>query len=218
MRPCVRASVRPSVRSCVRASVRAFVRASVLLFTRVCTSAMRLWSLHVPYRCPHLADVVVPALLTPTGYKGLYRGTVPTIQRAAILTATQLGTYDHVKHFILDLGVLEEGAALHFSSGTVAGFAVATTTSPVDTIRTRLFNQPLDANGKGTLYKSISDCLIKTVKSEGVLAIYKGSWDPTTAAGRRPPAAHRPPPTAPCGFHCYHRNQSTSILPWKIGW
>ena len=134
-----------------------------------------------------MADVVAGRLCLK-GYKGLYRGTVPTIQRAAILTATQLGTYDHVKHFILDLGVLKEGAALHFCSGTIAGFAVATTTSPVDTIRTRLFNQPLDANGKGTLYKSMSDCLIKTVKSEGVFAIYKGSLDPTIA--------HRPPPHA----------------------
>ena len=69
------------------------------------------------------------------GVRGLYRGTVPTVQRAAILTATQLGLYDHVKHFILGLGWLEEGYPLHFSSGVVAGFGVAVTTSPVDTLR-----------------------------------------------------------------------------------
>lgn len=108
------------------------------------------------------------------GWQGLYRGTIPTIQRAAILTATQLGTYDHVKHFILNLGFLQEGALLHFSSGTVAGFAVAATTSPVDTVRTRLFNQPLDGNGRGKLYTSMWDCAVKTVKAEGLLAIYKG--------------------------------------------
>jgi hypothetical protein len=52
-------------------------------------------------------------------------------------------TDDHVKHTILDLGVLKEGVPLHFWSGVVAGFAVAVTTSPVDTIRTRLMNQPV---------------------------------------------------------------------------
>lgn len=83
------------------------------------------------------------------GWAGLYRGTIPTVQRAAILTATQLGTYDHVKHFILNLGWLQEGYPLHFCSGVVAGFGVAVTTSPVDTLRTRLMNQPVDANGKG---------------------------------------------------------------------
>ena len=36
------------------------------------------------------------------GVRALYRGTLPTVQRAAILTATQLGTYDHIKHFIMD--------------------------------------------------------------------------------------------------------------------
>lgn len=51
--------------------------------------------------------------------------------------------YDHVKHSILDLGWLKEGYPLHFCSGVVAGFGVAVTTSPVDTLRTRLMNQPL---------------------------------------------------------------------------
>eukprot|EP00040_Diaphanoeca_grandis_P031983 m.192629 g.192629 ORF g.192629 m.192629 type:complete len:314 (+) comp32475_c4_seq1:402-1343(+) len=108
------------------------------------------------------------------GWRGLFRGTVPTIQRAAILTATQLGTYDHVKHFILNLGSLQEGILLHFSSGMVAGFAVAATTSPVDTIRTRLMNQPLNANGTGALYRSMLDCAKQTIKAEGVFAVYKG--------------------------------------------
>lgn len=88
--------------------------------------------------------------------------------------ATRAGTYDHIKHFILDLGVLEEGTLLHFCSGTVAGLAVAITTSPVDTIRTRIMNQPRDSLGKGTLYKGQLDCIRKTLSAEGFLGIYKG--------------------------------------------
>ena len=44
------------------------------------------------------------AIYAEGGVRGLYRGTLPTVQRAAILTATQLGCYDHVKHFVLDAG------------------------------------------------------------------------------------------------------------------
>ena len=112
------------------------------------------------------------------GLKGLFRGVGPTIQRAALLTATQLGTYDHIKQTLLRLGngkYFKEGALLHFCSGTIAGLAVAVVTSPVDTIRTRLMNQPVDpVSRKGLLYKGSIDCLVKTMKHEGMLAIYKG--------------------------------------------
>jgi hypothetical protein len=54
------------------------------------------------------------------GVSALYRGTLPTVQRAAILTATQLGTYDHTKHAILERGWMGEGKPLHFVSGTSA--------------------------------------------------------------------------------------------------
>lgn len=36
---------------------------------------------------------------------GLYRGVVPTVQRASLLTATQLGTYDEIKQALLRGGV-----------------------------------------------------------------------------------------------------------------
>ena len=70
-------------------------------------------------------------------YVGLFRGVIPTVQRAALLTATQLGTYDEIKHALLRGGWFQEGPLLHFCSGSVAGLGVAIVTSPVDTIRTR---------------------------------------------------------------------------------
>lgn len=38
----------------------------------------------------------------------------------------------------------------------------------IDTIMSRMYNQ------NGNLYSGVFDCLAKTVKTEGVLAIYKG--------------------------------------------
>jgi hypothetical protein len=33
---------------------------------------------------------------------GLYRGTGPTVARAAVLTSCQVGTYDYFKHALMD--------------------------------------------------------------------------------------------------------------------
>jgi solute carrier family 25 protein 14/30 len=52
---------------------------------------------------------------------GLYRGVVPTVQRAALLTGTQLGTYDEIKQRLLGGGLFREGPLLHFCSGSIAG-------------------------------------------------------------------------------------------------
>eukprot|EP00656_Telonema_subtile_P056708 TRINITY_DN9134_c0_g1_i2.p1 TRINITY_DN9134_c0_g1~~TRINITY_DN9134_c0_g1_i2.p1 ORF type:complete len:282 (+),score=62.72 TRINITY_DN9134_c0_g1_i2:138-983(+) len=70
------------------------------------------------------------------GARGLFRGCLATVQRAAILTATQLGTYDHAKHVVRDdLQMMAEGPALHFVAGTTAGFFVAVTTRYVHELR-----------------------------------------------------------------------------------
>lgn len=45
---------------------------------------------------------------------------------------------------------------------------IAADASRQDTIMSRMYNQT------GNLYSGVFDCLYKTVKTEGVLAIYKG--------------------------------------------
>ncbi len=75
------------------------------------------------------------------GFSGLYRGTSPTVQRAMVVTATQVTTYDHTKHTILNHGWMEEGPKLHIFSSMIAGFMTALTSSPVDVLKTRVMNQ-----------------------------------------------------------------------------
>lgn len=55
------------------------------------------------------------------GFRSLFRGTLPNVIRAAILTSTQIGSYDEVKGFFKRTFAMEEGIALHFSSSMVAG-------------------------------------------------------------------------------------------------
>ena len=56
----------------------------------------------------------------------------------------------------------------HLTASTISGLGVAVVMNPWDVILTRIYNQ------KGNLYKGPIDCLVKTVKIEGVSALYKG--------------------------------------------
>ncbi|KAL6080591.1 Mitochondrial carrier [Balamuthia mandrillaris] len=104
------------------------------------------------------------------GLKGLYKGVGPTTKRAALLTAAQLASYDHSKHFFLNMGLMEDGPMAHFSASMVAGLMAAIVTSPVDVVKTRIMNQSAGSN----LYSSSWDCVMKTIKAEGLMGLYKG--------------------------------------------
>mmetsp|Transcript_110808 Transcript_110808/g.220395 ORF Transcript_110808/g.220395 Transcript_110808/m.220395 type:complete len:306 (+) Transcript_110808:33-950(+) len=108
------------------------------------------------------------------GIRGLWRGTGPTVQRATLLTASQVPCYDHFKHSMLDRGYMREGYICHFTCSMVAGFVAAVVTSPADLIKSRIMIQPVDPTGRGTLYNGVVDCCIQVVRAEGPLALYKG--------------------------------------------
>jgi solute carrier family 25 (mitochondrial uncoupling protein), member 27 len=112
------------------------------------------------------------------GVRALYAGWVPAVQRAALVQLGDLTTYDFAKqHLMRDLDV-PDGPALHAMSSAVAGLVAATMGAPADVIKTRIMNQPTDAQGRGTLYKGTMDCLRTTIENEGAAALYKG-WLPT---------------------------------------
>ncbi|KAG0267778.1 hypothetical protein DFQ27_008275 [Actinomortierella ambigua] len=114
------------------------------------------------------------------GLPGLYRGVVPTAARAMVVTASQLASYDTTKHWLLGLKsstgqrYFSEGYGVHFLASTIAGLVCSISTSPIDTVKVRYMNQQFNAQGKGNLYSSALDCVIKTMRNEGPLALYKG--------------------------------------------
>jgi Mitochondrial carrier protein len=57
-----------------------------------------------------------------------------------------------------------------FAAACIAGFFMTCTVAPADNLRTRLMNQPTNAK----IYDGFSDCLVKTVKSDGVLSLWRG--------------------------------------------
>ncbi|XP_023227028.1 mitochondrial uncoupling protein 4-like [Centruroides sculpturatus] len=108
------------------------------------------------------------------GIKGLWKGWVPNVQRAALVNLGELTTYDTSKHLILKHTTLKDNYVTHTLASSCSGLIAATLGTPADVIKTRIMNQHTDANGRGQLYKSSIDCLRKTIKAEGFFALYKG--------------------------------------------
>lgn len=117
------------------------------------------------------------------GFFGLWTGIKPTVKRAAVLSGTQIPAYDHAKHMIINAGWLNEGVVLHGVSAIIAGFVATCIASPFDIVRTRYMTQPKNALGKPTVYTSTLDCILKTVRHEGALALYKGFFPNWTRTG-----------------------------------
>ncbi|CAG9859734.1 unnamed protein product [Phyllotreta striolata] len=129
--------------------------------------------LGLPPRVDGLADAF-RKVWAKGGVKGLWKGSVPNVQRAALVNLGDLTTYDMAKRTIMKHTNLPDNYILHMLSSCCAGFVAASMGTPADVIKTRVMNQPMDDKGRGTLYSSSIDCLTKTVKKEGMGALYKG--------------------------------------------
>ncbi|KAF2396845.1 oxaloacetate carrier protein [Trichodelitschia bisporula] len=102
------------------------------------------------------------------GVRGLYRGVGPAMVRTGFGSSVQLPTYFFAKRQLVKHLDMKEGPALHLASSTASGFVVCCVMHPPDTVMSRMYNQT------GNLYSGAFDCLFRTVRTEGVLAIYKG--------------------------------------------
>lgn len=104
------------------------------------------------------------------GLAGLYKGWAPTMIRAAVITGSQVASYDHIKRILINNEYMKEGLALHTVASFSAGLICCITTSPVDVIKTRYQNTPSHLG----VYSSVFDCFVKSVKAEGLFGLYKG--------------------------------------------
>jgi len=75
------------------------------------------------------------------GFAGLYRGVLPNAQRAAIITALELSTYDSSKHLLIHQLSMKDGLFTHLAAGSMAGFIATVGALPIDVIKTRMMNQ-----------------------------------------------------------------------------
>ncbi|XP_014112709.1 PREDICTED: solute carrier family 25 member 34 isoform X3 [Pseudopodoces humilis] len=109
------------------------------------------------------------------GVVGLWRGVTGAVPRVAVGSAVQLATFASAKDWVCERQWFRKGSwAAVLAGGMVSGVAVAVTMTPFDVISTRLYNQPVDADGTGKLYRGFLDCILQISGKEGLLGLYKG--------------------------------------------
>lgn len=107
------------------------------------------------------------------GVGSLWRGSALTVNRAMIVTASQLATYDQAKEAILGKGLMPDGLPTHVAASFAAGLVAAVASNPVDVVKTRVMNMKVE-KGAPPPYAGALDCALKTVRAEGPMALYKG--------------------------------------------
>ncbi|XP_035911605.1 solute carrier family 25 member 35-like [Anopheles stephensi] len=112
------------------------------------------------------------------GIQGLYRGVAVTMPRALLGSGGQLAAFGYTKDFLERRPIVAKQSETFVSTvaGAVGGTVMAVTMTPPDVIATRLYNQGVDAGGRGIYYNGVVDCFIKILKAEGVAGLYKGFW------------------------------------------
>lgn len=121
----------------------------------------------------------ISALITTartTGFYSLYTGAFPSIVRAAVLTSTQLASYDSTKRYLLHSNYYQfnDSAATHIIASIVSGLISCTAVNPADVIKTRIMADCNQLNGR--LYSNPLQCVISTYRKEGLRAFMKGWW------------------------------------------
>lgn len=106
------------------------------------------------------------------GVMTLWRGTLPTVGRAAVLNVAQLSTYSQAKEAILGTGLVGDHIGAHTLASGVSGFIATAASIPLDSAKTRVQNMKV-INGVPE-YAGMADALVSVARQEGVTALWKG--------------------------------------------
>ncbi|KAI9319909.1 mitochondrial carrier domain-containing protein [Dichotomocladium elegans] len=113
-------------------------------------------------------------IIKEEGLSGIYRGVGPVMARQGANSAVRFSCYSTFRSWLQQLRGKGENApmpsAYTFLAGAMAGIVTVYTTMPLDVVKTRM--QGLDAKD---LYKNSVDCLVKVVRENGILSLWKGS-------------------------------------------
>ncbi|XP_029407343.2 mitochondrial 2-oxoglutarate/malate carrier protein-like [Bactrocera dorsalis] len=106
------------------------------------------------------------------GVLALWRGAVPTVGRAIVVSIAQLASYTQFRHLAKSQLGMGDGFNLHLVASIGSGLLTATASLPVDIAKTRIQNMKM-IEGKPE-YRGILDVLVKISRKEGFLALWRG--------------------------------------------
>lgn len=113
------------------------------------------------------------------GFAGLWKGVLPNVQRAFLVNMGELACYDHAKRFVIQNQIANDNIYAHTFASIMSGLSATALSCPADVVKTRMMYQAATKDDK-VVYKSSYDCLVMTVRNEGLRALWKGFF-PTWA-------------------------------------
>ena len=111
----------------------------------------------------HGGDALV-RVVREEGVLALWRGCAPTVNRAMIVTASQMAVYDKSKATILEVSHVKDGLAVQTGASFMAGIVAALTSNPIDLAKSRLMSMKPDPKTGKMPYSGTLDCIAKTVR------------------------------------------------------
>lgn len=103
------------------------------------------------------------------GIRALYRGLPACVLRAALLSSSQLASYDTCKSVAKQRGA-SEGPLLHTVSSFISGLIAQTVIMPADTLKTLTMGKQTNTGAP----RSLLMVTYNLVRAEGILALYRG--------------------------------------------
>jgi solute carrier family 25 oxoglutarate transporter 11 len=113
-------------------------------------------------------------IIKEEGVPAFWRGSTPFVQRAMMVGAFQVATYDEFKGFFADKLNQKKGALDNtFCAAMASGLIYSLATMPLEAAKNRMAGQKPNADGS-MRYTGTVQTLTKVAKEEGAMALYKG--------------------------------------------
>ncbi|RKP00535.1 hypothetical protein CXG81DRAFT_29955 [Caulochytrium protostelioides] len=106
------------------------------------------------------------------GPRALFSGLGPNVTRGALMTASQIATYDSIKQRLVTTFAMGDTIATHFSASLIAGLIATLVCSPFDVLKTRMMSSHRGGGGGGQM--GVVATATQLLRHEGVRALFHG--------------------------------------------
>jgi len=113
-------------------------------------------------------------IIKEEGVPAFWRGSAPFVQRAMLVGAFQVATYDELKDmYVQALSQKKSSIENTFCAAMTSGLVYSLATMPLESAKNRMAGQKPNADGT-MRYTGSMQTLTKVIKEEGFMALYRG--------------------------------------------